>query len=289
MTSGNIMQNISDQRSNIIESLRAARNVNDSVSKLRENSWENTRLKLLNIVESPNWKYGPAELIATFDKHIVCKAPSGNLIQVEWELDTNSNIQFKNTTVYETTTPVSDLGRELMETAKAAVELIINKDYTAASPMIESIAAALDSKGELSRRVAIEINLRALNRSSWWHKVVESSLESEEVSASISEIPETNIESEEFITKSVNDLLCFLKNKVAETSNSLRKLYNVEHAKYVESFAVELASDLHRSTNLLMQINNKNLDETIAIYETIVTQVPKLVMGVKLLNKLADE
>ena len=150
---------------------RAARKADATLSRLRESSWENQRKNLVRLVEASNWRHGPAELLATFPHHLVVKAPSGSLVQVEWSKG-EQGVELGRATVHETATPVADLGRELMETAKAAVDKIFSEDFDGVRPMIASMAEAMDAGGDLQRRVHSEVTLQSLQRSAWWHGLV---------------------------------------------------------------------------------------------------------------------
>lgn len=269
-------------KNQVVDALRAARNADDEVTKLKENSWENRRSGLLSLVESGNWKFGPAELIATFDHHLVCKAPNGSLVQVEWSKDDNG-YKLGRAVVHETTTPVADLGHELMETAKSVVDHILAEDYTAAQPGIATIAEALDVGGDLQRRVNNEVTIRSFNRNAWWHQVVGARDGIEE------KLPTPHTEGDDALTRSVNDLLNFLRESASEASAILRALAESEIANDVEAIARDIIEDTGRAIAALTGVDLNKHEETLQIYEAVVSVTPRLLNGLSFLKELSEK
>ena len=266
----------------VVDSLRAARNADDEFARLRENSWEARRTTLTSLVEAANWRHGPAELLATFDHHVVVKAPNGAIVQVEWSHDEEGNSSLGRAVVHETATPVADLGQEIMETAMAAVDHILVEDYEGAQPMIASMAEALDSGGDLQRRVMNEVTVRSLKRDAWWHHVVG---EREGIE---SRIPQPTMEDEDSIAKSANDLLIFLKEAATEAAVSMRTLAGSTCAEDIDSLAFDIAEDAQRAIAALSGANLKNQDETLQIYEAVMAITPRLLNGIAFLGELTQ-
>lgn len=273
---------LKSQQAAVVDALRAARNADDELSRIKENSLEAQRFALLKLVEAANWRYGPAELLATFPHHLVCKAPNGSLVQVEWARGTDG-YSLGRATVHETATPVADLGRELMETARTAVDLVLAEDYESVESMIGTITEALDAGGDLQRRVSNEITLRSLTRNAWWHHVVGDRAGIEE------QIPQPQIEGDDTLNRSVTDLLVFLKEAAAGASSALRTLANTDIAKDVETIAQDIAEDTRRAIAALVGINKKNQEETVQIYEAVVSTTPRLLNGIEFLKELTQE
>jgi hypothetical protein len=270
-------------KSAVVDSLRAARNADDELSRLQENSWEHKRKTLAALVESANWRYGPAELIATFPHHLIAKAPSGHIVQVEWEV-TDGKLSLGRTVVHEMATPVADLGRELMETAKSAVDHILEEDYEGAQPMISTMAEALDSGGDLQRRIQNEITVQSLKRNAWWHGIVGERDGIEEM------IPQPNMEDDESISKSVNDLLIFLREAAVDGVNILHKLEGTAEAKDLEIVATDIGEDIERAMAALSGVNLRNQEESLQIYEAVMAATPRLLNGIAFLSEfLAEE
>ena len=77
-------------KNQVVDQLRASRSADDAISRIQENSLEQQRKRLVSLVESPNWRFGPAELLATFPHHLVAKDPAGNVVQVEWSMNSET-------------------------------------------------------------------------------------------------------------------------------------------------------------------------------------------------------
>jgi hypothetical protein len=265
-------------KNQVLDQLRASRDADDAISRLRENSWEVQRKKLVRLVESSAWRFGPAELLATFPHHLVVKDPGGNVVQVEWTTDGEGTLGLGRANVYESTTPVADLGHEVMETAKAAVDKILNEDYDSATPMIASITEALDAGGDLQRQIHTDVTVRSLTRDAWWHGVVGLREGIEE------QVPAPT----EDVQRSTTDLLVFLKEQAAVLSVAARQLDGSDIASDVTSLARDVAEDMGRAISALMGLDRRNEAELIKVYEAVMTAAPQLVNGIAFLNELTE-
>ncbi len=274
---------LKSQKSAVVDALRSARNADDELSRLKENSWEKQRTDLVRLVEGANWRYGPAELLATFPHHAVAKAPNGNLVQVEWSRGKDGSVSLGRAVIHETVTPVADLGQELMETARSAVDTILSGNLEAAQPMITTIAEALDSGGDLSRRIDTEVTLRSLTRNAWWHQVVgiREGLEDK--------IPAPTTEGEDFVSRSINDLLLFLKESATEASDAMRALSNSDSEGDIESLARDIAEDASRAISALVAADTSKQEEALKVYEAVISTTPRLLNGIEFLKDLVDE
>lgn len=265
-------------KNTVVDQLRAARSVDDAMSRLRENSWEVQRSGLLRLVESTAWRYGPAELIATFDHHLLAKAPNGDIVQVEWSRD-DDGLNLGRAVVHESATPVSDLGYEVMETARYAVDKILDEDYDGVTPMIASIAEAMDAGGELQRQISNEVIVRSLTRRAWWHDAV--GLD-EDV---IEHLPDVTPED---INRSTTDLLAFLKEQASALAITARRLDSVGVSREIESLATDVAEDVHRAISALMNLDRRRTGEVTKIYEAVMTAAPQLLSGIAYLTQLSE-
>lgn len=274
---------LKSQKSAVVDALRSARNADDELSRLKENSWETQRTELVRLVEGANWRYGPAELLATFPHHAVAKAPNGNLVQVEWKRGEDGSVSLGRAVIHETVTPVADLGQELMETARSAVDTILSGELEAAQPMINTIAEALDSGGDLSRRLDTEVTLRSLTRNAWWHQVVgvREGLEDK--------IPAPVTEGEDFVSRSINDLLLFLKESATEASDAMRALSDSDSEGDIESLARDIAEDASRAISALVAADSSKQEEALKVYEAVIATTPRLLNGIEFLKDLVDE
>ena len=271
-------------KSQVVDHLRAARSADDTLAKLQENSWETQRKSLVRLVESAGWRHGPAELLATFDHHLVAKSPAGDVVQVEWSRDGDGQFHLGRANVFESAVPVSDLGHEVMETAMVAVDRILDEDYIGASPMIASMTEALDAGGDLQRRIITEVEVRSLSRDAWWHPIVGLREGVEEL------LPEPNLED---VQQSATDMLAFLKEQAAVLAIAARQLDGAISAVEVETLARDIAEDLERAVSALVNVDRRREDDVTKIYEAVASAAPKLLSGIAFLNELttpnADE
>ena len=267
-------------KNQVVDHLRAARAADDVVSRLKENSWETQRMSLVRLVESADWRHGPAELLATFSHHLLAKSPAGNIVQVEWSRDSEAgDYRLGRAVVHESATPVADLGHEVMETAKAAVDRILDEDYSGAAPMIASMTEALDAGGDLQRQINNEVLVRSLTRAAWWHSAVGLREGVEE------QIPSPVLDD---IQRSATDLLVFLKEQTATLATATRQLAAVEAASEVETLARDIAEDVERAITALLNLDRRSDSEVVKVYEAVMTAAPRLLNGIAFLNELTN-
>jgi len=263
----------------VVDQLRASRYADDAMSRLRENSWEVQRTSLVRMVESSEWRFGPAELIATFDHHLLAKSPGGDVVQVEWSRGDEGQVYLGRAVVHESTTPVSDLGYEVMETARSAVDKILDEDYEAAGPMIASITEALDVGGDLQRQIGNEVTVQSLSRHAWWHDVVGLREDTFE------KLPDVNLED---VQRSATDLLAFLKEQASALSLTARQLDGGNTRPEIESLASDVAEDVHRAISALMNLDRRRTAEVTKIYEAVMSATPQLLSGIAFLSQMSE-
>lgn len=265
-------------KSTVVDQLRAARSADDVLSRLRENSWETHRSALVRMVESTEWKFGPAELLATFDHHVLAKTSNGNIVQVEWSA-ADGRIHLGRASVHESATPVADLGYEVMETARSAVDKILDEDFDGATPMITSIAEALDVRGELQRQIVNEVLVQSITRRAWWHDVVGLQEDAAEKLSTLST---------DDVQRAATDLLAFLKEQASVLSTSARQLGTKSPKPEVETLASDIAEDVQRAVTALLNLDRRQVAEVQKIYEAVMTAAPQLLSGIAYLKKLSE-
>lgn len=266
-------------KNTVVDQLRAARAADDVMSRLRANSWETKRVALVRMVESTEWKFGPAELIATFDYHVLAKAPNGDIVQVEWSQGENGSVYLGRAVVHESATPVSDIGYEVMETARSAVDKILDEDFEGAVPMIAGIAEALDVRGDLQRQISNEVLIQALTRHAWWHDVV--GLHED----TAVKLPAVNTED---IQRAATDMLVFLKEQASVLATTTRQLGSQSLRPEVETLASDVAEDVQRAITALLNLDRRHAGEVTKIYEAVMTAAPQLLSGIAYLQKLSE-
>jgi hypothetical protein len=154
----------------IIEKLRTVRNADDALSELRSRSLEARRDRIAEALADPEWAAGPAELLYTYPSHAVAKK-DGMVMRVAVE-EKDGKIELGKIEVHEIGESVHDVGQEVIETARVAVQHILDEQFEDAAPMVASVANALSYKGDLRRKVQTEIAKRSISRDAWWHNVV---------------------------------------------------------------------------------------------------------------------
>jgi hypothetical protein len=269
------------QATTVIESLRASRRADDATSRLHSGSLEEALGVVKKLVESTNWKHGPATLVSTFPHHAVARTPDGNLVRVEWTSGKNG-VALGRATVFESATPAPDIGDELFHTAAAAVDRIMSEDYESLDPMISSMTEALETSGDLQRRLSTEITLRAIKRDAWWHNVVREHYEGNLVLAA-----QPRSQGPDVLRESFDDLLKQLRESAVSVSASLRAIDKMPADPGVSSIATDIASDITNAVSAMMNVESDNPQETATVYESVMSVSDYLLTGAKFLTQIA--
>lgn len=259
----------------IIETLRAARGEVDIVQKLKEGSLEARRGRLAEALADPSWDGGPAELIATYPHHVAARK-DGVIMRIPVIEDADS-VRLGKPEIFSIPTPVSDVSQELMATAQTAAEFVMREDYTSAGPMIRSIAGALDVKGDLHRRLSMDVAIRGLARRTWWQDIVE-----EQIPDAVP-LPAPKPSALE----SIDDLLAVLKENAAAAVTSLQSLSAQETHRGAVECARDIAEDIKTAVSVLTGVNRDDADEMTRVYEEVGRVVPRLLKGISFLKNLS--
>jgi len=263
----------------IAEALREARGEVDLITKLKEGSLEARRDRISEALASADWDGGPAELIASYPHHVIARR-DGVLMRLPFAED-EGNLTFGKADIFSVPTPVDDIGAEVMETAKSAVELILKEDYEAAMPMVRGIAGAMDVKGDLQRRIGMSVQLNSLGRKTWWEEAVDEQFAHEV------EIPEWDDTNESGATEAIDTLNKMLKEGAAHAVVALKSLHA---AGKQDTGAIEcvgdIAEDLKSAISILNNVDRTNHAEMHQVHEGVRQVVPRLLAGINFLSHL---
>ena len=266
----------------IAETLREARGEVDLITKLKEGSLEARRERVVEALESPDWDGGPAELVASYDHHVIARK-DGVLMRIPVSED-EGKVVFGKADIFSVPTPASDIGVEVMETAKTAVDLILSEDYESATPMVRGIAGAMDVKGDLHRRVSMQVQLKSLGRKTWWEEAVN------EQFAHDAEVPEWADDGSTPVTEAVESLNKVLKEGAAQAVAALKAL---SEASQSNTGAIEcvndIAEDLKSALSILSDVDRSNQEEMLQVHEEVRQVVPRLLAGINFLNHIARD
>lgn len=265
----------------IAETLRNARGEVDLITKLKEGSLEARRDRLVQALESTDWAGPDAELIATYPHHVITRK-DGVLMRVPVSED-EGKFTFGKPDIYSVPTPANDIGEEVMETAKSAVDLILSEDYDGAAPMVQGIAGAMDVKGDLQRRVSMAVQLKSLGRKTWWEEAVT------EQYAHEAQIPAWGGD-ESVVSESLDSLSGLLKEGAAQAVEALRLLHTSgkQDTGSIECVG-DIAEDLKSAISILNNVNRDDQAEMLQVHEEVRQVVPRLLAGINFLSHLTRE
>jgi len=269
--------------STIAEALRDARGEVDLITKLKEGSLEARRQRIVEALGSDDWDGGPAELIASYPHHIIARQ-DGVIMRIPVSEADEGYLIFGKADVFSVPTPVDDIGVEVMETAKAAVELILGEDYESATPMVRGIAGAMDVKGDLHRRISMAVQLKSLGRKTWWEETIS------EQYAHDAEIPQWDGANESTASEAINSLDKILKEGAAQAVSALRVLHTTGKR---DTGAIEcvddIAEDLKSAISILNNVDRTNQKEMLQVHEEVRQVVPRLLAGINFLSHISHE
>lgn len=267
----------------IAEALREARGETDLISKLKEGSLEARRARIAAALQSEDWDGGPADLIASYPHHVIARK-EGVLMRIPVS-EENGVITFGKPDIYSIPTPPADIGAEVMETAKSAVELVMKEDFSGATPMIRGIVGALDVKGDLHRRLSMAVQLKSLGRKTWWQETI-----SEQFASNI-DVPEPIKAGElDKIVEAIDNLSKLLKENSAKAVEALKRLHDRPEVNTgATECAGDIAEDLKSAISVLNDVNRKDIEEMLQVHEEVRQVVPRLLAGINFLSHLTRE
>ena len=268
--------------STIAEALREARGEVDLITKLKEGSLEARRDRISEALQSPDWDAGPAELIASYPHHVIARK-EGVRMRIAVTED-EGRISFGKADIFSVPMPVEDIGTEVMETAKSAVDLILAEDYEAATPMVRGIAGAMDVKGDLQRRISISVQLKSLSRKTWWEETVNEQFAHEV------EIPQWDESDSSVTAEAIESLNKILKEGAAHAVAALKILHDNDGK---DTGAIEcagdIAEDLKSAISILNDVDRDNLEEMLQVHGEVRQVMPRLLAGINFLSHMTRE
>jgi len=243
--------------------------------------------KLRKVVESTEWEHGPAEVVATYPYHVVVKTQGGKLVRVEWTtnltgpLEEQGQIVLSNAKVFDTPTPVNDLGEEVFATAKAAALAIMDDDFDTAGPMLSRLREARNVGGDLDRRLQTEVALRSVNRGAWWHSVVAEQITEVEV-------PDPVTEGEDVIRRSFDALFDCLREAASNVSSAIKRLATRDLDIVAEQLAQDVAADVRHAVEAMLRTDRTNENEMVKVYESVGAVAGHLLAGTEYLTQMTQ-
>ncbi len=266
---------------NIAETLREARGEVDLITKLKEGSLEARRDRIADALQSESWDGGPAELIASYTHHVIARK-EGVLMRVPVS-EQDGEVHFGKPDIYSVPTPASDIGAEVMETAKSAVDLILSENYDQATPMVRGIAGAMDVKGDLHRRISVAVQLKSLGRKTWWEEAI-----NEQFAAEVA-VPEW-VDGSSVTVEALDVLHKILKEGAAHAVAALKALHNAgsSNTGAIEA-ASDIAEDLKSAISILNDVDRGAQAEVLQVHEEVRQVVPRLLAGINFLTHLTRD
>jgi hypothetical protein len=268
----------------VVETLRAARGEVDIVTMLKGGSLEARRERLAEALRDPSWDGGPAEIIATYPHHVAAKK-DGVIMRIP-VIEDKDTIRLGKPEIFSIPTSIPNVSEELMATAMSAAELVLKEDYDSATPMIRGIAGTLDVRGDIQRRLTMDVALRGLGRKTWWQDIV-----AEHVKSAV-ELPLPHTDGDDpkkLVSESIDDVLGVLKQNAVDAVKALQTLSVTESAhKGAIECARDIAEDIKSAIGVLSGVNREDLEEMSRVYEAVGRVAPRLLSGIKFLSQLAN-
>jgi hypothetical protein len=262
----------------IISSLRTARSATDTLSVLRQSSLEARAERIREALNDPTWAAGPADLIATYPHHALA-SKDGVLMRVALKED-GDTISFGKVEVHEIPEQINDVGAEVMETAKVAVDHILGEDFEQATPLVASIANAMNFSGNLRAKLRTEVAKRSIQRDAWWHHIVAEQMGAEakvEIPAPAEDVTES--------IRVLKETLINTATRVAVAINTLSDDKDVTPA--VEAVAKDISTDIKYAIEALAGADLDDIPAAQGVYEGVATMAGHLMLGAEFLSDLA--
>lgn len=274
------------QSNTVVDVLRSVRGAEDPVlASLKAESLEARRERIAAVVASSDWPAGPAELIATFPHHALVSKDGAQLRCRVTESD-DGKITLDKIEVFALAQPAPDVVNEVFETAKSAVDRILDDDLESATPMVAAVANAIYTSGDLHRRIASEVAKRTINRSAWWHQVVREHMEKLGPVESIS-VEQVNDPAALF--KAIESLKSALIDEAATAAKAVSALAgSTSVSGSIQEATREIVTDLKYAIQALNGVDADNVEEATGIYEGVAAVADQLRLGARFLASLSE-
>jgi len=270
----------------IINTLRNVRGADDIIERLKASSLEARSERLAEALKSDKFEHGPADLVATYPKHVLANK-DGVLMRVSLD-ESEDSIKFGKVEIYDVPVAPQSLAEEIIESAKVAVDSILSEDSETSTTIIASIARALDIKGDVAKQIESNVRLSSLKRDQWWNGVVAENYQGSEISIPQPHQTTDTINESQALQLSISDLLSLIVKESKNISESLKVLENKKdtHPIFLEC-AKDILEDLKNAILALKEVNINNLQEMKSTYEVVGLVAPRLLMGTNFLSHLA--
>jgi hypothetical protein len=270
----------------IVDVLRNARGTDDTLTKLRAESLEARRERIVEAAAKSDWAGGPAEVVSTYTHHALLDK-NGTLMRVHVNEDKSGKITFDKPEVFHIPMPTSDVGREVMETAKAAVDKIIDGKLDEARPMVAGIANALHTSGDLKRQITTEIAKRSIMRDAWWHSVVGEHME--KLGVKVENALDNPADSESLV-RAMDALQASLVEAARTVSASVKRLdERSDVPEAIKAAATDITADLKYAIQALSGVSREDNGEMQGVYEGVGAVAGQLRLGAAFLASLVPD
>jgi len=269
----------------IVDALRSVRGTDDVLSRLKSESLEARRDRIAEALAKPDWAGGPAELVATYPLHALANK-NGTLLRVRVNEDKSGKITFDKPEVFSIPMPVADAATEVMETAKAAVDKILDGKLDEATPMVATIANALHTSGDLQQKITTEIAKRSIARDAWWHTVVGEQME--KLGRKVESVTLDNPADAESLARAVDSLQSSLIEAAGMASAAMKTLdERTDTPEAITAAAKDIAADLKYALQALAGARREDPAELQGVYEGVGAVAGQLRLGAQFLATLA--
>jgi len=271
--------------STVIETLRTARRASDMLTRLQEGSLDGIVKRIGEALGSDDWSHGPADIRATFGRvtHVIATNKKGETVRVHVSED-DEKIVLGRVDVHDVAVPSLDIASEMLETARAA-SIALLEDDDASGPMLRSMVRALDVRGDLNRRINLELDIQGLHRNRWYHDVVSENFTGEIDLPALTQEGEVTSQN---VNEALTTLADFLSGELSEAVSSLTKARALSDRRVVEEAASAIVEDVKHAIRALKGANRQDQDEMVRVYETVTAVTGRLVAGTRFLSQLVE-
>lgn len=265
----------------IIQTLRNARQATgDALAEMRATSNEARHDRIAEALQDPGWAAGPAELLYTYPHHALA-SKDGMVMRVGVE-ETDGQIELGKVEVFQISESVSNVGEEVMATARAAVGRILDEDFNEATPMVASIANALSYGGDLRQKIQTEVAKRSIVREAWWHKVIREHM-GDDVDVDIPAPVENDLAAS---FTELKEALVTGARASATAIQALSEASDIDEA--IQDAARDIAEDFKYAIQALDGANKSNEAEMAGVYESVHQMAAHLLLGARFLSGLTE-
>lgn len=268
----------------VAEHLRAARGADDVMTRLHEGSIAGKTAKIAEALVDAGVIVSEDDVSNVYGdvRFVLASNSRGEPIRVHVK-ESGSEISVGKVELLEWKQPISDVAEEALSTAALAAQHILDEDFDKALPALEAVAKTLDVKGDLQRRIGVELDIASIRQDRWYDSVVQEHYEGEDPDV---DLPIDEDSSLADVSEGLSLLTDKLERELGQVAEALRG-GSVSDSNILDA-ARSVVEDTKHALRALRNVDKTSDREARKVFEAVSEQAPRLVKGARFVVQLVQ-